>query len=83
MIRRQMNMTALYNSRRSLWKNRRTKHNRFRAGQESAAEVLFLLSFFSHSFRPLAIANQLGHEVWLRAGILGVLVAKELGDAAR
>jgi hypothetical protein len=39
--------------------------------------------FFSRSFRPLVVTDQLRHEVRLRAGIPRVLVAKELGDATR
>jgi hypothetical protein len=39
--------------------------------------------FFSRSFRPLVITDQLRHEVRLRAGIPRVLVAKELGQASR
>jgi len=39
--------------------------------------------FFIRAFYLLVVTDQLRHEVWLRAGILGVLVAKELGDATR
>jgi len=38
-------------------------------------QLISISFFFSRSFRPLVITDQLRHEVRLRAGILGVLVA--------
>jgi len=58
---------------------------RVRARDRDHAFRLQLISssfFFSRSFRPLVITDQLRHEVRLRAGIPRVLVAKVLGDAA-
>src|ERR1700674_1621814 len=43
--------------------------------------ILFL--FFIRAFYLLMVADQLRHEIRLWAGILGVLVAKELSDAPR
>jgi len=40
-----------------------------------------VLFFFNRSFLPLAIAHQLGDVMWLRAGILGVVVSEKLRNA--
>ena len=41
------------------------------------------LLIFGVSFRPLEVANQFRDVVWMRTGILGVLVTEELRDTAR
>jgi hypothetical protein len=88
-----MNMTALYNSRRSKKRNDQVLQSSFRARCEPEGEAVLqihlkgispaaasapgrafhlgrsaVLVFFSHRFRPLAIANQLRHEIrlWTR-----------------
>ena len=40
-----------------------------------------VLVLFSRSFRPLEVANQFADVIWLRACVLRVLFAIELGDA--